>query len=187
MEKMKKKIPNILCYSRIVFVPVLILQAVNSSVGNFLLWSLGLLSTDILDGYFARRFEVVTKRGRKLDALADYIYYTSVVVLSMFILRDSFISNLHFVLLPTVLFFIPKFIGLYFLNKFPTLHLHSWRIVGGFLFLWLLVSLFRGFNLTMLILITLLSFVAFLEESAIYIIKRNKLDQSINSIFDIFR
>tara|TARA_Y100001970_G_scaffold50655_2_gene64098 strand:- start:6701 stop:7228 length:528 start_codon:yes stop_codon:yes gene_type:complete len=68
-----KNIPNILSFIRIILIiPIIIfleLKNLNS------VWYLLLISgiTDFLDGYFARRYNLITKNGSILDPLADKI------------------------------------------------------------------------------------------------------------------
>ncbi|MBF0133097.1 MAG: CDP-diacylglycerol--glycerol-3-phosphate 3-phosphatidyltransferase [Magnetococcales bacterium] len=70
-------VPNFLSFCRIFSVPAFILLILN----NHLHWALFLFImagiTDALDGYIAKRFDLVTKLGEFLDPLADKLLITS--------------------------------------------------------------------------------------------------------------
>ena len=87
---------NILTMSRIILVPIY-LFLFYSSFENRLLYSgmILILSgfTDVLDGYIARKYNMVTKLGTMLDPIADklttftvLISYTSINLLPLWIL-----------------------------------------------------------------------------------------------------
>lgn len=76
-------LPNILTTIRILLVPILVVVLLTRfdgkefvGLGLFLLASL----TDLLDGYFARRFNVVSKFGQLLDPAADKILVAAAYV-----------------------------------------------------------------------------------------------------------
>ena len=64
--------PNIVTASRIALMPGVLAAAIAGERG----WFVGLLavalSTDVLDGYLARRLNAHSQLGRKLDSIADY-------------------------------------------------------------------------------------------------------------------
>jgi phosphatidylglycerophosphate synthase len=68
-----KLLPNLLSGLRIALMPAVLLAALAGSRGWFLGLLAAALSTDALDGFFARRFNAFTNFGRKLDSAADYI------------------------------------------------------------------------------------------------------------------
>uniref|UniRef100_A0A915I823 cardiolipin synthase (CMP-forming) n=1 Tax=Romanomermis culicivorax TaxID=13658 RepID=A0A915I823_ROMCU len=75
------KIPNILCLSRIAASPVLVYTVIN----EYYLASLSLFacaaSTDLLDGYVARKFpDQATNLGSNLDPIADKVLIGSLVL-----------------------------------------------------------------------------------------------------------
>ena len=82
-----KTIPNILTFSRIIFVPFFIVFFY-SNLFYYKLLSLILFFvcslTDFLDGYLARKYNLVTSVGKFIDPLADKI-----LVLSAFIVIHS--------------------------------------------------------------------------------------------------
>jgi len=78
-----KNIPNIICIIRIILiVPILILTLSGNAAYNQLALILFLIAaiSDSLDGYIARRYNLVTNLGKLLDPLADKL-----LVLSIFI------------------------------------------------------------------------------------------------------
>ena len=80
---MLRHVPNILSAFRILLVPVFVLtyfsgtpQAHDQALGVFILASI----TDVVDGYIARRFDLITKVGTVLDPLADKLMQLTVLV-----------------------------------------------------------------------------------------------------------
>lgn len=108
---MLKQIPNILTYTRIFSVPlILVLMMWPSSVVMsraaatlFILASV----TDFFDGYLARKFNSQTVVGRFLDPIADKLLVTAVIVILVYqdkaalipaiaiICREIFVSGLR--------------------------------------------------------------------------------------------
>ncbi|MBI3989844.1 MAG: CDP-diacylglycerol--glycerol-3-phosphate 3-phosphatidyltransferase [candidate division NC10 bacterium] len=74
MRRWALSIPNLLSATRIVAMPLIVLLLFfpdrTTSVLAALLFSLACL-TDFLDGYIARRYQLVTSIGKLLDTLAD--------------------------------------------------------------------------------------------------------------------
>ncbi|CAG2182009.1 unnamed protein product, partial [Oppiella nova] len=63
--------PNVLCMTRIAFTPVIGYLVIDHHFTTALtLCAIGSI-TDLLDGYYARRYNCVTKLGAILDPLAD--------------------------------------------------------------------------------------------------------------------
>ena len=93
---MRKNIPNILTVSRIVAVLIFVVLA---SLADYsvirdkdYVWSLRLTAyglavaaglTDLLDGYLARRFKVVSDFGALMDPLADKIFVTGTMLMAV--------------------------------------------------------------------------------------------------------
>ncbi len=68
-------IPNILSMMRIALVPIIVWTYFNQSIDNHYLIALILVFvsavTDVLDGFIARRFNMITDVGKILDPIAD--------------------------------------------------------------------------------------------------------------------
>jgi len=76
---MRRRIPNALTIARLVLAGVffIILARTGHAAGATLLWAAGLYavaaSTDALDGYLARRWNVISRFGRIVDPFADKV------------------------------------------------------------------------------------------------------------------
>jgi cardiolipin synthase len=68
-----KSLPNLLSGTRIALMPAVLMAALAGSKFWFLVLVAASLTTDALDGFFARRFNAFTDFGRKLDSAADYL------------------------------------------------------------------------------------------------------------------
>ncbi len=75
---MKKNIPNMLSLSRVIFAPLIVylLFVDNKAVSIFLFFFVILVEiTDFLDGYFARKLNIVSDIGKILDPFADTVLH----------------------------------------------------------------------------------------------------------------
>ena len=73
-------VPNLLTMLRILLIPVYIVLYTN----NQFMWALAVFLiasfTDLLDGYIARKYNLITSFGKLMDPLADKIMVTSVLL-----------------------------------------------------------------------------------------------------------
>ena len=81
-------IPNILTYVRLICVPVFAWLILDSRVPNNVWWGLGVFLfasvTDVIDGFIARKFNMVSDIGKVLDPLADkLLQITAVITLTL--------------------------------------------------------------------------------------------------------
>lgn len=77
-------IPNILTVIRFCLIPVFIYVFYNPEIHNNLLWGIVVFivagATDLLDGYIARKYGLITKWGKLMDPLADKLMLITVLV-----------------------------------------------------------------------------------------------------------
>ncbi len=79
--KIPMNVPNILTFFRFCLIPVYIIAFITSETKELAAWIFILASaTDVLDGYIARKFNMMTKAGQLLDPLADKLMQLTVVV-----------------------------------------------------------------------------------------------------------
>ena len=118
MKLTKKEIfsiPNILCYFRILLIPVFMISYINAKetrdyyFAAFIVLLSGL--TDFADGFIARHFNMVTELGKAIDPVADKLSQAAIVISLMiriepmrwlfllFAVKELFMGNTSIVLL----------------------------------------------------------------------------------------
>jgi len=162
-DKFVLNIPNILSAYRLLTFPVILFFMYIGKQDLFVLFLCINLITDILDGFIARTFNMVTEIGAKLDSLADTGTYilaiTGVFVYKYDLFEPYLISFIAFI----SLFFLSHIIPLIRYKKLPSFHLYSWKIGGyiqGFFFFTLFVF---DFNSTFYIIMVTWGIISFIE------------------------
>lgn len=107
-------IPNILCYIRIILVPIFVycyLQA-NSPKEYFLSSCIALLAalTDVLDGYIARHFHMITDWGKFIDPLADKLMQAAMIFVMLWKMKWMILLCALFVLKELIMFLVGLFL-----------------------------------------------------------------------------
>ncbi len=126
------KIPNLITISRLLAFPLILYFAIDGKETLFTIFLVINLISDAIDGFIARKFNMETVIGARLDSFADNLTYVLVFIgIYVFKLEEFLpymISFLFFIgiLLLTVIFSLIKF------RKFPSLHLYSTKI-GGYI------------------------------------------------------
>lgn len=96
-------IPNILCYLRFLLIPVFVVLYIKAETPREYLraaavvFSSGL--TDFLDGFIARKFNMVTELGKLIDPLADKLTQASLIFVLVVEIRWMFLLLILFVLM----------------------------------------------------------------------------------------
>ncbi|MDF2586538.1 MAG: hypothetical protein K0S41_379 [Anaerocolumna sp.] len=95
-------IPNLLCYVRLMLIPVFVLFYIRADEPNeYLLsaWVVMLASlTDFFDGFIARKFQMVTELGKFLDPLADKLMQAALLFVLIVKIRWMFLLVSLFVI-----------------------------------------------------------------------------------------
>ncbi|MBQ6815175.1 MAG: CDP-alcohol phosphatidyltransferase family protein [Lachnospiraceae bacterium] len=78
------KIPNILCYIRILLIPLFIIVFLNEYYWQSALIVMAASATDVIDGWIARHFNMVTDWGKFIDPLADKLMQLAMLVMAIF-------------------------------------------------------------------------------------------------------
>lgn len=97
------KIPNILCYIRFLLIPVFIILYIRAEYPKdylraaFVVFFSGL--TDFLDGFIARRFDMITDLGKVIDPLADKMTQASLIFVLIVKIKWMFLLLIIFVVM----------------------------------------------------------------------------------------
>jgi cardiolipin synthase (CMP-forming) len=152
-------IPNALSFYRILIFPVLLLTIFKEYERVFSILLIINLITDILDGFIARKFNLQTELGARLDSIADtgtfIAAFWGVFAFHMPEFQPYMISFLFYI----GLFLFTNILALVKFGRMPSLHLYSWKIGGyikgiffGVLFLYGFITPFYIFMISWAIL-----------------------------------
>ncbi len=84
-NKMFKHIPNILTILRFIFIPIIIYFIFTGNyILGFIFFTISGI-TDILDGYIARKYNLISNFGKLMDPLADKLTQISVLASLVFV------------------------------------------------------------------------------------------------------
>jgi phosphatidylglycerophosphate synthase len=181
----KQQIPNGLTMSRLILTPGLLVWLWVDSPRGFLLYGLALVLTDVLDGVLARKWKVMTDRGRDLDGKADMVFVTTFYGGAVWFLWDEIAAAWLIVLLPILLFALLQPLGYLLTGKPRQIHLISKKISSVAFVLWISTSLWSEFNYPFLIIFNVLTFFVFIEEMALYLLFRSGIDENLVSILQL--
>jgi len=163
IDKEKITIPNLLSFYRIISFPILLYFLINHIENIFVILLVINLITDILDGFIARKFNMQTEFGARLDSIADIgTYILAILGIFEFKLNDFSPHLISFTVFLS-LFALSNILSLIKFKRFPSLHLYSWKIggyiQGGFFF----VLFVFGFNIYFYYFMITWGILAFLE------------------------
>ncbi len=100
--------PNILCYIRILLIPVFTYYLLTAEepkdyyLAAFFILLSGL--TDLLDGFIARRFNMITELGKTIDPIADKLSQLAILLCLMIRVKSIFVFVLVLIFLTKELF-----------------------------------------------------------------------------------
>lgn len=105
---MKWNVPNILTMIRLACTPLVVLMfllEIPNGIGVFVALGIYILAciTDFLDGYIARKYNMVTDFGKFMDQIADKAITTSAMVLVLLATRNVAVVWLGVVIVLTVI------------------------------------------------------------------------------------
>lgn len=118
MKKIEAKevwnIPNMLCYLRILLIPIFVTIYLNAQTKEAYYLAAGIIFisgvTDFLDGYIARKYNKVTELGKFIDPLADKLtqmgisimlvfkFELAIILVSVFFVKEFVMSLVCFIL-----------------------------------------------------------------------------------------
>jgi CDP-diacylglycerol--glycerol-3-phosphate 3-phosphatidyltransferase len=137
-------IPNLLSALRIACVPVLLLLGWNGEKGTFLaLFGLGLLS-DVLDGAIARRFNVASDFGARLDQWGDFALWASLPVAAWLLWPEIIVREAPYAIFAVICMVVPTMVGYAKYRAVPGYH--TWSVKLGAILMGIGVALLLIFD-----------------------------------------
>ena len=97
------QIPNILCYIRFMLIPVFVVLYIKAEYPKEYLRAAAVVLisgiTDFLDGFIARKFDMITELGKLIDPLADKLTQASLIFVLVVKIKWMFLLLILFVIL----------------------------------------------------------------------------------------
>ena len=138
--------------------------------------------TDALDGFIARRFNMQTRLGVKLDSIADFAMYL-LAMYAMLHLKWEDLSAYRYSFYLIIFFYL--FIDIFALIKFKeisSLHLIISKINGVVQAVFFLILFTKGFYPYLYWLVFILAFISFVE-NLYFLIKLKKMRGDLKGIY----
>ena len=181
------KIPNLFTLYRFLSVPVLWVLAftgypVALGVGYILA---GL--TDALDGYFARRLDMVTEFGSKFDSLADHLLGPSAIAWVVILEPEVFTENAIPFIIAISTYIIRNIVGWIKFRRLGNLHLYTGKFSGGVLFFFLAHTfLFEGYSSFLFYFLVSIFTLGMLEGLMIFL-TQDEVNEHMGSIILVYK
>ena len=126
-------IPNIISGTRIVSAPILLFLAWEGYRNAFIVLLIASLISDAIDGYIARRFNVSSKLGARLDSLGDMTIYLTIPICAWWLWPQILKQEALFVFITIAAYIIPLIAGLIKFRKIPSYHTYGAKIAAVFM------------------------------------------------------
>jgi len=123
-------IPNALSLARIALTPVLLWCAWQGKTECFLGLLVVSLLTDALDGWIARKFNLCTPLGARLDSLGDMCTYLAVPLCAWWLWPDLIRAEWPYVLLTVSAYVVPLVVALIKFRTLPSYHSYAAKIAA---------------------------------------------------------
>ncbi len=91
--------------------------------------------TDVLDGFIARKFNLETEFGAKLDSIADRIFYFSIIIWSWLLISDFILQNKFLISITLGALFATEMFKLIKFGNLGYFHLYSAKACAVSIFL----------------------------------------------------
>lgn len=121
---------NSLTIYRLVMAPVLVLLIIYNQVELFKWLLLVSFLTDALDGFLARRLNVASRTGAKLDSIADDLTVVAAMTAMVIVFHDFVLSNMVVFIIPFVLFLAELLIAFIKYKKISSFHTYLAKLAA---------------------------------------------------------
>ncbi|MFC1936561.1 CDP-alcohol phosphatidyltransferase family protein [Chloroflexota bacterium] len=188
-NKLRKfiQIPNLFTLVRLLAIPVLWVLAFKGywvAVGvGFLLASL----TDSLDGYFARRLDLVSDFGSQFDSIADHLIGPSAIIWLVMLDPGVFTNNWLIFSIAVLLYLTRLVFGALKFKRFANMHLYTSKIYSGIQFVFLVVTFLMEGYWPPFFYFLVGFFILSVLEALILMATHDEIDEHMGSVIHVYR
>lgn len=123
-----RQLPNIVSTIRILMAPVLLYLSIQQQPTTFIVLLIFTELTDVLDGYLARRLQLVSELGAQLDSWGDFFVYLTMAIGAWLLWPDIILREQTYVIIMISCFTLPVFIGLIKFKTWTSYHTISAKL-----------------------------------------------------------
>jgi CDP-diacylglycerol--glycerol-3-phosphate 3-phosphatidyltransferase len=142
--ELARRLPNLLSAFRLAMVPVLLTLAWRGHSTTFLFAFALSLSSDVADGWLARKTGASSELGAKLDSWGDLSNYLVLPLCAWWLWPDRILAELAFVCVAGVAFLAPTLIGLLKFRRITSYHTRAAKLCAILMGAGLLIYLAFG-------------------------------------------
>ncbi|MCI8467412.1 MAG: HDIG domain-containing protein [Bacilli bacterium] len=84
MKQFRKYIPNLLTVSRIILTPLIVYLGLTNHIKILIVVAMLVALTDYFDGLFARKWQITSELGAKLDAISDKVLAIGLLIILIY-------------------------------------------------------------------------------------------------------
>ncbi len=179
-------VPNLLSASRLFMFPFLLYFAYNENRSFFTWLFIFSLFTDIADGFIARRFNIQTEFGSKLDSWGDLTNYVAVLYGIWQLCWTDFTNHLFGFVLLFSLYFLGTLLMLLKFKKLIGMHLYISKATGYVHVFFVCAWLLFGFNNTIYYIAICIGLYSLIEEIMLTVLLK-KPGQNLKSLYWVMR
>ena len=182
-----KKPPNLFSLFRLLSVPVLwVLALTDLTIAFGILFILAQL-TDAIDGFLARRLDMVSEFGSKLDSIADHIMGASVFAWLVILEPALFQDNVVVFLVTVFIAVLNVLTGFLKFKQIGNLHLYSAKFSWVVTLIFLAHTfLFEGYNQILFYVAVSVYILSLLEGLAIFL-TQDSVNEHMGSIVLVYK
>ncbi|MBZ5856330.1 CDP-alcohol phosphatidyltransferase family protein [Flavihumibacter profundi] len=187
MDKRSYYVVNGITLYRLLAAPFLIMLIFKERLDLFK-WLLALsFCTDLIDGYLARRLNVASVFGTKLDSIADDLTIIAGLV-GVFVFKPDFLSYERFLLIILfVLFFLQTILALIRYRKITSFHTYAAKFAAIFQGVFLILLFFLPRPLYNLFYLTVLITAFELIEEIIIVLLLPKWETNVKGLYWVIK
>jgi len=122
LNPLYQNLPNIISAVRILMAPILLYLALAQQPMAFIIVLVFTELTDVLDGYLARRLNLVSKLGAQLDSWGDFFVYITMAISAWLLWPDIVLRELIYGIIIISCFTLPVIVGLIKFRTWTSYH-----------------------------------------------------------------
>ena len=185
----RQQAANLITVSRLGFLPFIVLAGLLKQPEIFVALFVIQSALDAVDGVVARRLQIESDLGRRLDTVIDLAIWLPGMVLFVWLVWDNLggvISDYpHLFIIPTITSILMYATAYFYLHSVAAIHLYSAKLTSSLVLLLMLTLLFGRFYPLLGYLTAGAAVLYHLEAITIYALEKDRTDENVTSLWQV--